>query len=109
MSKKKTVSLVIFAIILLAGFITSWKNMNYSDGFESIGKGMTEEQVTDAMGKSDLRRLGCRDTPTWQGDKIQEDHCGFELQYNAFLLPKFWTIGFGKDGAVISKYEYVSP
>ncbi len=94
------------ATLVMAGV---YKNNAYSSGFASVVRGMTEEQVVKALGTADARRKACRDTPTWQGATISGDECSFELQYDAFLFPKFWTIGFGEDGSVISKYEYVSP
>jgi hypothetical protein len=61
------------------------------------------------MGGPDMRREGCRDAPSWLGESIPERRCSFEYQYNAWLEPQFWTVGFGADGRVISKYNYVSP
>lgn len=85
------------------------RNHTRESSFDAVSKGMPEDQVRVLMGGPDMRREGCRDTPSWLGNPIPEQRCSFEYQYDAWLEPQFWTVGFGADGRVISKYNYVSP
>jgi len=103
--------LIIAAVVLLVAYVAyaAHRNSSLSANFESRQPGASREQVLSVMGKPTLERTGCRDTATWLGQPVTGKSCAIELQYDARLLPKFWTIGFDQKGIAIAKYEYVSP
>lgn len=105
---KKIIALAIIILILLTTWIVI-NNEAQGENFRKVAKGMSEQEILSIYGKPTIRRTGCRDTPTWEGSPIVETKCSFEMQYNALILPKFWTVGFDANGNVISKYEYISP
>lgn len=85
------------------------KNRSLSSHFASLRKGATIAEVRSTMGAPTSERAQCRDPPSWLGEPVVETHCEVEYQYDAFLLPKFWTVAFDPQGRVFAKYEYVSP
>lgn len=103
-----TVGLIVVAAI---GYFASGLVQNYRRGhaFAAITVGMSEGEVVKRLGNPNLRRKGCRDTPSWFGAPVVEEHCNFELQYDLRFEPAFWTVGFNERARVIAKYEYVSP
>jgi hypothetical protein len=103
-------TIIAIALVLLAyvGFGFA-KNNRYAVRFEQIAKGTSAEAVRNTMGRPSAERNACRDSPTWLGARSDSSSCSLEYQYDAFLLPKFWTIGFDAAGKAVAKYEYVSP
>lgn len=102
-------SVLLVSSTVTYGIYVVAKNRAYRSGFEAIERGMAKSEVIDAMGRPDSERAGCRDRPTWLGKHLDDQVCMTEYQYNARLLPEFWTVGFGTDGKVIAKYDYISP
>jgi hypothetical protein len=80
-----------------------------SQGFQSVHKKMTRDEVIAILGQPTLERDHCRDRPSWEGQEIAQRTCRSELEYAEKLPPGFWTIGFEESLLVISKYHYVSP
>lgn len=103
--------LVVITIILLIAYggYVAHRNASLSANFKSVQPGTSREQVLSMMGDPTSERTGCRDAPTWLGQAVVGKACATEVQYDAGLLPKFWTIGFDQEGLAIAKYEYVSP
>jgi hypothetical protein len=95
----------------LGGYLAfaAFRNTSLTNGFNTVSKGETVAQVVAVLGKPSLVRTACRDSPTWLGAQVQDKTCAREYQYNARILPKFWTVGFDGNRKVIAKYEYVSP
>ena len=97
--------------VIIGAYVVSVVQVNASleKTFNSISEGMTKDQVIGAMGKPDLVREGCRDGPVWLDRPVPNKTCMSEFQYDARLLPKFWTVGFDAENRAIAKYPYVSP
>ena len=99
---KYTAVVIVLVLLAYVGFGFA-KNSRYSARFEQIAKGTSAEVVRAAMGKPSAERNACRESPTWLGVPSDSTSCSLEYQYDAFLLPKFWTIGFDIAGKAIAK------
>jgi len=101
----------VFAFVVIVSFFTFifWRNGDLKNSSELVSRGMTQADVVELLGVPDKERAHCRDGPTWLGEPQHGKVCAVEFQYNAFLMPKFWTVGFDASGKVIAKYNYVSP
>ncbi len=110
MSKQIPLVIGVGAVAVTLGyFAVAWRhNEALSSNFQSIAPGTGMDVVLSALGPPDAIRQGCRDKPTWLDQPVTEA-CAVELQYDARLLPKFWTVGFNEQDRAIAKYEYTSP
>jgi hypothetical protein len=84
-------------------------NSTLAAAFERVSLGQMREEVLAMLGTPDEIRPKCRDSPSWMGRAVASSSCDEEVQYEAMFLPKFWTVGFDREGRVIAKYEYSSP
>jgi hypothetical protein len=98
-------------VILLGSYfaVALQHNASLGKSFNAIEQGATREQTLELMGRPSLERNSCRDAPTWLGQPVQSAQCVAEYQYDARLVPEFWTIGFDANGKAVAKYDYVSP
>jgi hypothetical protein len=112
MKKRRIVAVVLAGVgVAAAAYVATGlvHNSTLATAFERVSPGQKREEVLGMLGAPDESRSKCRDSPSWMGRAVATSTCAEEVQYEATFLPKFWTVGFDKEGRVIAKYEYSSP
>jgi hypothetical protein len=105
---------VAFAIIVAIAGLSfgsyAWaRNANLKSEFYKTKRGETESAVVQRMGAPSSINSPCYNTDFWLDEHVSHSGCVRELAYNAVALPKYWSIGFDKNGRAVTKYENVSP
>ena len=109
MKSRHIIALSIFSIIVFGGVYISENNSNLHSGFTKILPGDSKEIVIFQLGKPDLETKNCTNISFWVDQEMTSSKCVEEIRYDAYILPKYWTIGFDKNRRAILKYEHVSP
>lgn len=103
---KRKRSLIVLTVVVITGLaplgFMELSDQERSASFQTISSGMSKNEVIAIMGEPNEVLLECL-------DPIEGLICSSELQYDSYLLPRFWTVAFDDEDRVISKYAYVSP
>ncbi|HVU06903.1 MAG TPA: hypothetical protein VHC20_05305 [Candidatus Paceibacterota bacterium] len=111
LGKKIVVALGVCALAWLGWAIRKGDRLH--DAFAIVAKGDTEARVLELFG-TPKRVTGLPDTVAWgTEDSIRKNSgdCTREFWYEApiNLDGGAWTVGFDRQGRVVSKYRYSSP
>ena len=100
---------IVVAFIAYAS-ITPMRIRSNDRGFTQIGRGLDEARVIELMGKPDSIDSSA-DSAWWEdeglpGSTANQVRRQYRYHVSTFFLPISWTIGFDKDGRVISKHRW---
>lgn len=104
-----TISFIAMAIISGLYLYTTNTNNEIRNKFNSVKKYDDLVNVLDKLGKPDIQNSNCYNNNFWSDEKVENEKCVYEIQYNASIIPVIWTIGFDKNDKAILKYEHASP
>ena len=104
-----TISVALFASVL---FVVR-RNSVLEQGYKDIRKGDPETRVVTILGEP-KRITAAPEHAAWDTDitiKANQDECVKEYWHIALFTfcGESYTIGFDKNGKVVSKYHYISP
>lgn len=101
----------VFIVVALIGsvLLVALKNHVSAIAFQSVSKGMGKSEVLSIMGRPDAESTACMNPAMWLDEPADNQECVRELQYNALLVPEFWTVGFDAHDRTITKYHFISP
>jgi len=101
--------LLAFFLAIAAFLINSFFNNRAGNAFAKIEMGATQQQVINLLGKPTVIRP-CGDNLWWGDDSKylgkNDGRCVTEVRYEYFLSA--WSVGYSKNGQVVSKYHYFS-
>lgn len=111
-TRKRIAAIVaLLAVIAIAWIsLTPSRIQRYDRAFLQVTRGMDESRVLEVMGQPDSIDLSA-DQAFWDDEPLldpaaREVRRQYWYKVSTFFLPISWTVGFDKDGKVISKHRW---